>query len=136
MSCSSRTGTSGQANDVVTICTDASSSHMIDGKLFKKELEPAFSHVTAAPASGGCTVKSLVNPMWRVGYGWFTTRDNVSLSELAHRTPFYSGSDLKNVCVAAALACVREEHVQSMQQQQKSGERPQESLTLRPGPCW
>ena len=33
----------------------------------------------------------------------------VSLSKLASETPFYSGSDLKNVCVAAALACVREE---------------------------
>lgn len=51
---------------------------------------------------------------------------SANLSELAHRTPFYSGSDLKNVCVAAALACVREEHAQSLQQQQKSGERPHE----------
>ena len=33
----------------------------------------------------------------------------VSLSDLAKRTPFYSGSDLKNLAVAAALACVREE---------------------------
>jgi SpoVK/Ycf46/Vps4 family AAA+-type ATPase len=33
----------------------------------------------------------------------------VSLSELAEKTAFYSGSDLKNLCVAAALACVREE---------------------------
>lgn len=35
--------------------------------------------------------------------------DDVSLSDLASQTPFYSGSDLKNVAVAAALACVREE---------------------------
>ena len=34
---------------------------------------------------------------------------NISLSTLASQTPFYSGSDLKNLCVAAALACVREE---------------------------
>ena len=34
---------------------------------------------------------------------------NVSVSDLASQTPFYSGSDLKNLCVAAALACVREE---------------------------
>ncbi len=34
---------------------------------------------------------------------------SVSLSDLAKLTPFYSGSDLKNLCVAAALACVREE---------------------------
>ena len=33
----------------------------------------------------------------------------VSLSQLASQTPFYSGSDLKNLAVAAALACVREE---------------------------
>lgn len=34
----------------------------------------------------------------------------VDLAELARRTPLYSGSDLKNLCVAAALACVREEN--------------------------
>ena len=34
---------------------------------------------------------------------------DVSVSDLAAQTPFYSGSDLKNLCVAAALACVREE---------------------------
>lgn len=34
----------------------------------------------------------------------------VSLQALAERTPLYSGSDLKNVCVAAALAVVREEN--------------------------
>ena len=33
----------------------------------------------------------------------------VSLATLAGQTPFYSGSDLKNLAVAAALACVREE---------------------------
>ena len=33
----------------------------------------------------------------------------ISLSQLASQTPFYSGSDLKNLAVAAALACVREE---------------------------
>lgn len=33
----------------------------------------------------------------------------VSLPQLAAQTPFYSGSDLKNLAVAAALACVREE---------------------------
>lgn len=31
----------------------------------------------------------------------------VDLAELARRTPFYSGSDLKNLAVSAALACVR-----------------------------
>lgn len=34
---------------------------------------------------------------------------SVSLGDLAAQTPFYSGSDLKNLSVAAALACVREE---------------------------
>ena len=34
---------------------------------------------------------------------------DVSIPKLAAQTPFYSGSDLKNVCVAAALACVHEE---------------------------
>ena len=33
----------------------------------------------------------------------------ISLESLASETPYYSGSDLKNLSVAAALACVREE---------------------------
>lgn len=33
----------------------------------------------------------------------------VSLPNIASQTPFYSGSDLKNLVVAAALSCVREE---------------------------
>lgn len=35
--------------------------------------------------------------------------ESVDLADLAKRTPFYSGSDLKNLCVAAALTCVKEE---------------------------
>ena len=35
---------------------------------------------------------------------------SVSLSKLAEQTPLYSGSDLKNLSVSAALACVREEN--------------------------
>ncbi|CAL8580381.1 hypothetical protein XPA_006110 [Xanthoria parietina] len=34
----------------------------------------------------------------------------ISLQQLATETPLYSGSDLKNLCVAAALACVREDY--------------------------
>lgn len=34
----------------------------------------------------------------------------IDLDDLAKRTPFYSGSDLKNVAVSAALACVKEEN--------------------------
>ncbi|KAL1648843.1 hypothetical protein SLS58_002023 [Diplodia intermedia] len=34
----------------------------------------------------------------------------IKLDQLAKDTPFYSGSDLKNLCVAAALTCVREEN--------------------------
>ncbi|KAJ4617798.1 hypothetical protein HRR85_002788 [Exophiala dermatitidis] len=39
-----------------------------------------------------------------------TLADDVDLALLAKRTPFYSGSDLKNVSVAAALNAVREEN--------------------------
>jgi SpoVK/Ycf46/Vps4 family AAA+-type ATPase len=35
---------------------------------------------------------------------------DVSISELAASTPYYSGSDLKNLVVAAALTCVKEEN--------------------------
>lgn len=45
----------------------------------------------------------------------------VDLAELARRTPLYSGSDLKNLCVAAALACVREENELAAQHK---GEEP------------
>jgi hypothetical protein len=34
----------------------------------------------------------------------------VSISNIAKQTPLFSGSDLKNVCVTAALNCVREEN--------------------------
>jgi SpoVK/Ycf46/Vps4 family AAA+-type ATPase len=37
----------------------------------------------------------------------------VDLDDLAKRTPLYSGSDLKNVAVFAALACVKEENEQA-----------------------
>jgi SpoVK/Ycf46/Vps4 family AAA+-type ATPase len=36
--------------------------------------------------------------------------DDISLDDFAQRTPLYSGSDLKNMCVAAAMAAVEEEN--------------------------
>lgn len=39
-----------------------------------------------------------------------TLDSSVSLEEYAKRSSFYSGSDLKNVCVAAAMAAVEEEN--------------------------
>ncbi|OCK83247.1 AAA-domain-containing protein [Lepidopterella palustris CBS 459.81] len=39
--------------------------------------------------------------------------ESVNIEELATRTPLYSGSDLKNLAVAAALTCVREENEQA-----------------------
>ncbi|KXJ89642.1 P-loop containing nucleoside triphosphate hydrolase protein [Microdochium bolleyi] len=38
-----------------------------------------------------------------------TLDGGVDLAQLAKQTPLYSGSDLKNVCVAAAMAAVKEE---------------------------
>ncbi|OOF99417.1 hypothetical protein ASPCADRAFT_203174 [Aspergillus carbonarius ITEM 5010] len=46
-----------------------------------------------------------------------TLDSSVDLAELARRTPLYSGSDLKNLSVAAALACVREENDLAAQHQ-------------------
>ena len=37
----------------------------------------------------------------------------VSMASLASQTAYYSGSDLKNLSVAAALACVREENAKA-----------------------
>lgn len=39
--------------------------------------------------------------------------ESIDLEDLSKRTPFYSGSDLKNVAVSAALACVKEENEQA-----------------------
>ncbi|KAF1851960.1 AAA-domain-containing protein [Cucurbitaria berberidis CBS 394.84] len=39
--------------------------------------------------------------------------DSVDLEDISKRTPFYSGSDLKNIAVSAALACVKEENEQA-----------------------
>lgn len=47
--------------------------------------------------------------------------ESISLATLAKNTPFYSGSDLKNLSVAAALACVREENEMALKH---TGEEP------------
>lgn len=39
--------------------------------------------------------------------------EDVSIADIAKDTPLYSGSDLKNVCVAAALACIRDENAEA-----------------------
>ncbi|KAF1977860.1 AAA-domain-containing protein [Bimuria novae-zelandiae CBS 107.79] len=39
--------------------------------------------------------------------------ESVDLDDIAKCTPFYSGSDLKNLAVSAALACVKEENEQA-----------------------
>lgn len=47
--------------------------------------------------------------------------EEVDLESIAKQTPFYSGSDLKNLCVAAALNCVKEE---SKQAKEHTGQEP------------
>ena len=54
----------------------------------------------------------------------------VSLPQLAEQTPLYSGSDLKNLCVAAALACVREENALAEQHKDDKDFKLPEKRTL------
>ena len=54
----------------------------------------------------------------------------VSLAQLADQTPFYSGSDLKNLCVSAALACVREENALAEQHKDDETFKLPEKRTL------
>ncbi|KAL9105674.1 MAG: hypothetical protein Q9227_009192 [Pyrenula ochraceoflavens] len=55
--------------------------------------------------------------------------EDVNLSEVAAKTPFYSGSDLKNVCVSAALTCVKEEN--QVAAQHTDTEKPYEHAQRR-----
>ncbi|KAF1962742.1 AAA-domain-containing protein [Byssothecium circinans] len=62
--------------------------------------------------------------------------DSVNVEALAKQTPFYSGSDLKNVAVAAALACVKEENVAAIAARtaSRSTESPDFSNLVPPVP--
>ncbi|KAF7585541.1 hypothetical protein BBP40_010716 [Aspergillus hancockii] len=59
-----------------------------------------------------------------------TLDSSVDFAELARRTQLYSGSDLKNLSVAAALACVREENALAAQHQGKEPYQYPERRTL------
>jgi SpoVK/Ycf46/Vps4 family AAA+-type ATPase len=68
--------------------------------------------------------------------------ESVDLADIAKRTPFYSGSDLKNIAVSAALACVKEENEQAAIAAAKATAEPESESEptsssdseLRPGP--
>lgn len=51
--------------------------------------------------------------------------ESVDLEDISKRTPFYSGSDLKNIAVSAALACVKEENEQAALAAAKAAEQPE-----------
>ncbi|KAI1139841.1 AAA-domain-containing protein [Hypoxylon sp. FL0543] len=55
--------------------------------------------------------------------------ETVSIEDIAKRTPLYSGSDLKNVCVAAAMAAVKEELELEEQQKQQWQQQAQAGQT-------
>lgn len=54
----------------------------------------------------------------------------VDLEEIAKNTPFYSGSDLKNLAVSAALACVKEENEHAVIEAAKQAASPSPSASL------
>ena len=57
--------------------------------------------------------------------------EDVDLADLAKKTPFYSGSDLKNLAVTAALNAVREEHEASKKHKGEEAYEYPEKRTLR-----
>ncbi|KAF2643958.1 hypothetical protein P280DRAFT_546822 [Massarina eburnea CBS 473.64] len=81
LTCESHTGITGAADDIVTICTDAATTHSIDGVQTAKQTLPAFSLITAYPAHGGCTYDSVVNPTFYYRGMYFVTNDNLTLSK-------------------------------------------------------
>lgn len=58
--------------------------------------------------------------------------EDVNLANMASKTPFYSGSDLKNLSVAAALNCVRDENEQAKNHIGENPFRHAEKRTLTP----
>ncbi|KAJ4153269.1 hypothetical protein LMH87_009764 [Akanthomyces muscarius] len=60
-----------------------------------------------------------------------TLDGSVSIDDYAERTPYYSGSDLKNVCVAAAMAAVEEENEMAMKHNGPEPFEYPEKRTLR-----
>lgn len=62
LSCSSVTGITGAAGDIITSCTLAQAT--LDGTLVESEQEDEFALVTALPVTGGCTSDSVVKAYW------------------------------------------------------------------------
>lgn len=56
---------------------------------------------------------------------------DIDLAALAAQTPLYSGSDLKNLAVAAALACIREENAEAAKHTGPDPYQYPEKRTLR-----
>lgn len=56
---------------------------------------------------------------------------DIDLPALAAQTPLYSGSDLKNLAVAAALACIRDENAEAAKHSGPEPYRYPEKRTLR-----
>ncbi|ORY10955.1 hypothetical protein BCR34DRAFT_601712 [Clohesyomyces aquaticus] len=89
MVCESHTGVTGTSDDIVTICTDRVSSHVVDGVQVEKRILDPYSLVTAYPVHGGCTFDSIVNPTFYYRGMFFQTKpfsandkDNVTLSRI------------------------------------------------------